>query len=1577
MVKVSIIIPVFNVSEYLEECLNSIVNQSLEDIEIICVDDCSTDNSLDILNQYANKDSRIKIIKNSKNKGQGFSRNIGIKYATGEYIGFVDSDDYVDSKLFELTFNKAKELDLDLLLFKSFSFDNETGELTDINKDYLSLKCLDGVDKLIFTHEDTKEVTCNISVSPWEKIYKRDFLVENLILFPENIIFEDEVFFYRVYLNANRVSLMDDYLYYYRINRENSTMVRKDNKFMDVVDAFKLIRLEFIQTNNYDNEYKKFLFNKFMYSIFTRFNETDDKFKKEFFFKIKKDFHDCFKTQNDLKLLYESYRKKVINVLFSKSYDEFYKYENNFIPQKHLIKDLSLVYKISIIIPVYNMEDYLYNAIESIKNQTFGFENIEVILVDDNSTDNSRNIIRKYCKQYENIKGVFLKENSGFAGKPRNIGIKYASAEYIMFLDPDDTYLEDACEILYNNIVLEDVDIVSGNFIDSLFQNNETYDWENKFGLKGNKIKVNSINENINLLNVYPSVWAKIFKKEFILDNKIQFPENLPGQDLYFVHHCLFKARGILFINKAIVSYVARDMDDEEKGSVSCNNSKKVLIGFIELYYKHLTLFDRYSPNNKDIVLKSLYYWITKFIDSNLELSEIKEITTYSSGIFQKFLELNLPVSQDKYSLFDAISKNDLDKVVVELSKLNKNSNLIDVILKNKQIFLVCYALEPQIGGLAKSVLNRSKKLSRLGYNITILTVDFGQNYSFIIEKLRNECYLDENVNIINLFDYYKNKNSLNSSDKIAINEKNNHYDYEVVYNEDNSFDKIYFKNDVKIKSERYFNNYLAIERFYEDDLCIKERAFTNDGFCYYEMFIKNNREFYSLNNRKDDLSVQISAAHEYNKQLHLQTYFFEEICRGYEDKPFLIIESTGHIPSIGNVPSSLAYKIGHLHGNIFKEPYILGSEIQSFSAINDREKLERIVTLTESQKEDLIKEFGYERFVSIPNFVEYHDLNNVKKDLNKISFVSSISILKNLFDLVKAFKIVIESKKDAKLEIFGRAYLPNEIEELNKIKRFIVENNMQNNVIFRGYTDKIYEEMENSLATVFTSHSEGFCLAIIESMLNATPAIAFNFNYGPKDIITNNVNGIIVDKYNVDELAKSIINLLNNPVRSIKMGQNARAEVLNKFLDNTVISRWGELFKDVLDNHEIKSSINLSIVIPVYNSEKYLNKCLNSIVNQTLNEIEIICIDDCSTDNSLEILYDFAAKDERIKIISLNENHGQGFARNRGIDLANGEYLSFIDSDDWLELNTYEITYNQAKTDNLDLILFGLINFNNNTNEYFETSYYNMNFLNNEKNIFNYKSIMNKLFSIPVGPVNKIYRTNLIKENNIYFPENYSMFEDNPFFHDFFLSSERCSFISKKFYYRRIHDESTMMKDNRKLFEIIPILNDVISIFIKHNLFEEFNHILFNHKYSVIKMWYERAGMDIKPIFYEYIKEDFEKNKFIHNILVENKLTEENHLFLKSILKSDTFKEFDLMLQFENLKRNIGKPQNEIPSVEDYKQDFNLFDKKEILHLISLNRRYKDKIKYLEYLNKELKKEINTLNDNKKFYNKLKNILN
>ena len=152
-VKVSVIVPVFNVGEYLSTSLDSILNQTLEDIEIICINDGSTDDSLNILEYYAKKDKRIKII-SKENEGQGTARNVGLDNAQGEFISFVDADDFIKKDMLEKLYNKSVNGNLDLVMCKVSSFDNETHVIDD-NLWYYSLKCFSGFKKEVFNNLDT------------------------------------------------------------------------------------------------------------------------------------------------------------------------------------------------------------------------------------------------------------------------------------------------------------------------------------------------------------------------------------------------------------------------------------------------------------------------------------------------------------------------------------------------------------------------------------------------------------------------------------------------------------------------------------------------------------------------------------------------------------------------------------------------------------------------------------------------------------------------------------------------------------------------------------------------------------------------------------------------------------------------------------------------------------------------------------------------------------------------------------------------------------------------------------------------------------------------------------------------------------------------------------------------------------------------------------------------------------------------------------------------------------------------------------------------------------------------------
>lgn len=226
-----------------------------------------------------------------------------------------------------------------------------------------------------------------------------------------------------------------------------------------------------------------------------------------------------------------------------------------------------------------------------------------------------------------------------------------------------------------------------------------------------------------------------------------------------------------------------------------------------------------------------------------------------------------------------------------------------------------------------------------------------------------------------------------------------------------------------------------------------------------------------------------------------------------------------------------------------------------------------------------------------------------------------------------------------------------------------------------------------------------------------------------------------------------------------------------------------------------------ISVIIPVYNTENYLRRCLDSVCNQTLSDIEIICINDCSTDNSLEILKEYSSKDSRIKLINFEENKGVAVARNTGIDVAKGEYIGFVDSDDFIDLDFYGKLYKKAAESNADAVKGKIKIHSASPNIEKEVFYDNNDDIKTNKAYF-YHSF-----------TTAIYNTNFIKTNNIHFPEGLDYFEDPYFSINAGLFYNNVEVIYNAYYHYIDYKDSLSKKINFDLFnsieKILGLLNN------------------------------------------------------------------------------------------------------------------------------------------------------------------------
>ncbi|MDR2544951.1 MAG: glycosyltransferase [Methanobrevibacter sp.] len=312
---------------------------------------------------------------------------------------------------------------------------------------------------------------------------------------------------------------------------------------------------------------------------------------------------------------------------------------------------------------IFNAEKDLKKSLNSIINQTMDLNDIEVIMVDDASTDESGDIINEYSDKYENFIAIHLNENMGGAYGPRNIGLKKATGKYIMFLDSDDSYLNNTCQLLYDKIENNNVDIVFGRYLRidqyrNLIQKSYTpyldeiyleYDddilnpsnmsgfikffWKNLLvkmvygkiiNKKSEEIKINCLLKDPTILKILPSIWTKIFRKELIEKYGIEFPPFISGEDLNFIMEYYFNTNGILLLNNDIIcNHYVRD--EVENRSITKKIGFKLVYDSLKAYCECSKLCNRYNFKKTYILLNPfLLNWIMIFLSYNGNIEENK-----------------------------------------------------------------------------------------------------------------------------------------------------------------------------------------------------------------------------------------------------------------------------------------------------------------------------------------------------------------------------------------------------------------------------------------------------------------------------------------------------------------------------------------------------------------------------------------------------------------------------------------------------------------------------------------------------------------------------------------------------------------------------------------------------------------------------------------------------------------------------------------------------------------------------------------------------------------------------------------
>lgn len=575
--KISVIIPVYNCEKYIHNLLETIESQTYENLEIICINDGSTDRTNDILMQHKNRDNRIQIIY-QENLGAGAARNRGLQVATGDYLAILDADDLLERNMFEEMLSSAIINNSDIVICRADGFSNEYNK---INIDY-SLNINFSYDN-VFNAKDTQNRAFNFCVGwTWDKLFKRSFIESYNIRFQELRRADDLFFTFFAIANAQNISICNKYLIHHRYHNEQMSQNR-DKALHDFCEAITKLYTELVNNNLYNDFQHSFIYWLSRYSIWQ---------------------YNSFKDRN--KRLIRGFLR---NEIF-KNIDILSEENKSFCDQECLLELQEILWDhgknpllVSVIVSGFNVCRYIESAINSVVNQTY--ENIEIILIDDGSTDNTKRLMEQYANNDSRIRLFSFEQNSpGGVATAANFGIEHSRGEYIAFCDGDDwlslTAIEDSLQVILKT---------KADFVYSKnTRYNETkkkyishYD-ENYWLQLLNTDNLEKKKKILCLMGTEP--WKKLYSKRFLEKNSLRFPVGeFFYEDSPFHFLCVISAERIALLNKTTYYYRINRIGATTSAK---NNEKLAVYIHLQYMYKWIKQNDVLSIYKETLLKKAL-----------------------------------------------------------------------------------------------------------------------------------------------------------------------------------------------------------------------------------------------------------------------------------------------------------------------------------------------------------------------------------------------------------------------------------------------------------------------------------------------------------------------------------------------------------------------------------------------------------------------------------------------------------------------------------------------------------------------------------------------------------------------------------------------------------------------------------------------------------------------------------------------------------------------------------------------------------------------------------------------------------
>ena len=625
--KISVVIPCYNVKEYAEKSITSVINQTYKNIEIIVVDDKSTDGTYEVLKElekkYANK---FKLYQNKKNMGLAFTRNFGVKKATGNFIGFIDSDDYIGATYYEELVKKLVDDNSDLVVNDILLVDEKGNSIGNVNS-----ACIGQVSKLAIIDNGLAASACN-------KLLRKDLLEKYPFL--EGKINEDVASIIPIIVHSNKISYTDKAVYNY-VQRHNSIQNSKfSKKRFDMFDSISVCLERIKDSDEYESFKDVILLHQLLEIYIYILIEIEDEKERtdlieEFVKRLNKyDFEiwnlKCLKNfikhhRKNIRLHYYiliKYLKKgnikkinkIIN--FRKNFKTNLKklIGKNKETGKYTIDELERLakkqskmkentVKVSVVVPNYNYEKFLLRRIYSILSQNVKV--YELLILDDCSKDSSRDLIDKIydrLKDYINIKKIYNEKNSGGAFKQWAKGISEASGDYIWIAEADDYCSKKMLNQLLKPIKRDNQVYIS--YVDTAFTDKKgniflksikpeidimkTGHWDSNYINDG----VNEINNYTFLNNTIANVSSCLIKKDDYTEVYEEAGNYKQSGDWIFYINIMSKGK-VAYTDKVMNYYRVHDTQ------ITSNMDKQKHFDEIQKVYKYIS--DKFGENDFQI----------------------------------------------------------------------------------------------------------------------------------------------------------------------------------------------------------------------------------------------------------------------------------------------------------------------------------------------------------------------------------------------------------------------------------------------------------------------------------------------------------------------------------------------------------------------------------------------------------------------------------------------------------------------------------------------------------------------------------------------------------------------------------------------------------------------------------------------------------------------------------------------------------------------------------------------------------------------------------------------------------------